>query len=61
MPSCDVELTLQSLLRQLERHHNLTHDLDVSPIEVREMKNCRYFVDFFWREIFVLTVLVILY
>jgi len=37
----DVELTLQSLLRQLECHHNLTKDLDVSPIEVREIADFR--------------------
>jgi len=37
----DVELTLQSLLRQLERHHNLTKHLDVSPIEVREVVDVR--------------------
>jgi len=43
----DVELTLQSLLRQLERYHNLTKDLDVSPIEVREV------VDFKCDKVFV--------
>ena len=43
----DVELTLQSLLRQLECHHNLTKDLDVSPIEVREV------VDFKCDKVFV--------
>ena len=41
----DVELTFQSLLRQLERHHNLTKDFDVSLIEVREV------VDFRWDEV----------
>jgi len=28
-------------LRQLEHHHNLTKDLDVSPIEVREVVDFR--------------------
>jgi len=37
----DVELTLQSLLHQLERHHNITKDLDVRPIEVREVVDFR--------------------
>jgi len=28
-------------MRQLERHHNLTKDLDISPIQVREVVGFR--------------------